>query len=105
MTDTTTCEGSWLPNGTCAICKSLNPDLVMDWIEAGNVKLGESRDPELVYIILLDAERRPVKMDNFRFRFWHLSPVQKARFRELYLAGSIPSKGGFGVGELPEFLK
>lgn len=80
-------EMVWREDATCSYCGSLNPDVFMARLEAGDVELGPTDKSYKVYI--KDLEGKPVGGPAGKFYFQHLSPEQQGRFIELYNARKI----------------
>lgn len=84
-------EMVWREDRTCSYCGSLDPDVFMARLEAGDVELGPTDKSYKVYI--RDLEGKPVGGPAGKFYFQHLNAEQQGRFIELYNARKI--KMGF----------
>lgn len=97
----------WREDDTCSYCGSLNPEVLMARLEAGDVELGPTDKSYKVYVrndggstfkqTFRDCPRDAIcsgpqdcthwvtrDRDETKFYFYHLSPEQQARFIELY---------------------
>lgn len=68
---------------TCSYCGSLNPDIFMEWLEAGDVELTPTDKNYKVYVEGSKAR------SHTKFYFQHLSPEQKMRFVALMNANAL----------------
>lgn len=80
-------EMRWQADKTCSYCGSLNPDVFMERLEAGDVKLGPTDKSYKVYV--RDGEGRAVGGPAGKFYFQHLSEEQRSRFIELHNEGKL----------------
>lgn len=77
-------EMVWREDRTCSYCGSLNPDALMERLEAGDVELGPTDKSYKVYVRDLTHRR-----SDGKFYFQHFSREQQRRFIELYNARKI----------------
>jgi hypothetical protein len=113
---------------TCSYCGSLNPDVFMARLEAGDIALGATTKNYKVYVHnaggapLLQTYRdcprdEPKHMPDEcahwvtretsqqKFYFDHLSNEQRQRFVEMYNERRIRMKGGFAFSPFPFFMQ
>lgn len=103
-------DDTWRPNDTCSYCGSLNPDMVMERLEAGDVEIIPTDKSYKAYI--RNAGGRPFtqrwrtddkpwtgdesqhvwetrETQEMKFYFQHFSEEQQRRFIELHNAGRL----------------
>lgn len=83
----------WRENGTCSYCGSMNPDTLMEALEAGTVTIGAT---DKSYKIYVDGSKK--------FYFQHFSEAQMKRFIELFNERRIRFSGGIGFYVFPYFF-
>lgn len=70
---------SWREDDTCSYCGSLNPDILMARMEAGDIEIGPTDKSYKVYVKNLGgAELKAIK-----FYFYHFTPEQQAWFIDM----------------------
>lgn len=102
----------WQPSATCSYCGSLDPDVLMDRIEAGTVEIGPTDKSYKIYVNNSGGEPfiqqyrscpddakctgpddcahwTERKIERTKFYFQHMSPQQQVRFIELLNQGRI----------------
>ena len=100
---------TWLEDGSCSYCGSLNGDEFMARLRAGDVELGPTDKSYKVYVnnkggaafkqtYRTDDDRTGDRtkwvwvtreIEHTKFYFQHLSPLQQTEFVELYNEGQI----------------
>ena len=92
----------WLGDDTCSYCGSLNPDVFMARLEAGDVRLEPTDKNYKVYVAneggapfqqqykdAVGHSWMTRQVQTVKFYFQHLSPEQQQRFVELYNSRKI----------------
>jgi hypothetical protein len=72
-------KDTWRSDDTCSHCGSMNPDILMKRLEAGNIELGPTDKSYKVYVKNAGGEN----VLAIKFYFQHLNEDQKRRFVEL----------------------
>lgn len=109
---------------SCSYCGSLDPDVFMARLEAGDIALGTTTKNYKVYVVnaggapMLQTHRNDnsksadpkdwtwvtQETSQAKFYFEHLSEAQRTRFIELANAGKLQFEGGLGFAPLPFFV-
>lgn len=119
-------DDSWRPDGTCSYCGSIDPDDLMERLEAGTVQIGATDKSYKIYVSndggepFFQTHRTDDKpfsgwdsplhtwvtqeTSMAKFYFQHLSKEQMIRFIELLNEGRIKFSGGIGFYVKPYFI-
>lgn len=89
-------------DGTCSYCGSLDPDVLMERLERGDVELGTIDSAEKVYVS--NAGGAPLPNGHATFFYEHLNVAQQKRFEDLYQMLKLRFSGGVGFVKLPFFI-
>lgn len=120
-------EDDWRDDGSCSYCGSMNPDTLMERLEAGTVSIGATdknykiyvhneggepfrqtyrdcpRDSDCTYENCTHWVTRDI--DTTKFYFMHFSQEQMQRFVDLYNEKRLKFSGGFSFYVWPYFMK